>query len=104
MNPRVSNRIIAEYRRIPVSTQGQVTLPKPIRERLGIKNGPARVNFVIKDDGEVVVEPVPTTESLFGVLGAEVRANQVSAVNSYEAREEVVNDRLRELGYPTQDR
>lgn len=74
-----SNRTVAEYNRIPVSSQGQITLPKPLREKLGIKSGTtARLNFVLKSDGTIIVEPTPSADSLFGILGAEAKAKQIA--------------------------
>ncbi|MGD8401604.1 MAG: AbrB/MazE/SpoVT family DNA-binding domain-containing protein [Bacillota bacterium] len=104
MKAPTDNRNLAEYNMIPVSTQGQVTLPKPIRERLGLKTGsPARVNFIMKADGTIVIEPVPTAGSLFGILEAEFKAKGIKPVDSYAVREEIMNERLRELGYSPQD-
>ena len=40
-----------------VTTKGQITIPKDIRERLGVETGD-RVNFLVQDDGTVTVEPV----------------------------------------------
>jgi AbrB family looped-hinge helix DNA binding protein len=99
-----NNRTVAEYTRIPVSSQGQITLPKPLREKLGIKSGStARLNFVLKADGTITVEPTPSADSLFGILGAEAKAKQISPVNAYDVREEIGDERLRELGYTPQD-
>jgi looped-hinge helix DNA binding domain, AbrB family len=36
-----------------VTSKGQVTIPKPVRDRLNIKPGNA-VDFVLADDGSVV--------------------------------------------------
>lgn len=44
---------------MPISTltsKGQITIPKEVREHLGIDAGD-RVNFVIREAGEVLVEP-----------------------------------------------
>jgi AbrB family looped-hinge helix DNA binding protein len=99
-----NNRTVSEYTRIPVSSQGQITLPKPLREKLGIKSGStARVNFVLKADGTIIIEPTPTADSLFGILGAEAKAKQVPPVNAYDVREEIGDERLRELGYTPQN-
>lgn len=63
-----TNRLI-EFRRIPVSSQGQITLPKAIRERLGIgAGGSQRINILVKPDGTIVIEPEPTVDDLFGIL------------------------------------
>jgi antitoxin PrlF len=39
-----------------VTSKGQITLPKPIREHLRLDTGD-RVDFVIQDDGSVVLRP-----------------------------------------------
>ncbi|EAX47310.1 transcriptional regulator, AbrB family [Thermosinus carboxydivorans Nor1] len=83
--------------RIPVSSQGQITLPKPVRERLGIKSGkPSRVTIHVRGDGAVVIEPEPTVDSLFGILKP---ASPVKPANIYEIREALVHERMRTLGY-----
>ncbi len=40
-----------------VSEKGQVTIPKAVRQHLKLETG-ARLDFVIEDDGTVVVKPV----------------------------------------------
>jgi antitoxin PrlF len=40
-----------------MTTKGQVTIPKAVREHLGVDAGD-RLDFVIQDDGTVVVTPV----------------------------------------------
>jgi antitoxin PrlF len=40
-----------------VTTKGQVTIPKAVREHLKLETG-ARLDFVIEDDGTVVLKPV----------------------------------------------
>ncbi len=50
-----------------VSSKGQVTIPKPVRERLELKPG-SRVAFVMRDD-RVEVEPMKgSILSLRGVI------------------------------------
>lgn len=39
-----------------LTSKGQITLPKMVREHLGLDAGD-RINFVIRESGEVVVEP-----------------------------------------------
>lgn len=97
MNPTEDSGRLAEFSHIPVSTQGQVTLPKPIRERLGVKaGGSTRINFVIRMDGTIVIEPEPTVDSLFGILKP---SKSLKPANAHEFREEIINERLRDLGY-----
>jgi len=52
-----------------VTTKGQVTIPKSIRDLLGIKPGSA-VDFVLAQDGRVVLEvpDAPPRVSRFEVL------------------------------------
>jgi AbrB family looped-hinge helix DNA binding protein len=38
-----------------VTSKGQVTIPKPVRDHLGIKPG-SQVNFRLADDGSVIIE------------------------------------------------
>ena len=40
-----------------LTSKGQVTIPKAVREHLGLDTG-ARVDFVIDSDGTVVLKPV----------------------------------------------
>ena len=39
-----------------VTSKGQITLPKPLRDRLGLQPG-AQVDFVLNANGEVVLRP-----------------------------------------------
>ena len=51
-----------------VTSKGQLTLPKEIRERLGLKAG-SRLDFSIDDTGMLVARPVATTAlGLAGIL------------------------------------
>lgn len=49
-----------------INSRGQVTLPKPIRDRLGLKAGD-RIAFTIEDDGRLVVTPL--TGSVMDLAG-----------------------------------
>jgi antitoxin PrlF len=40
-----------------VTSKGQITLPKPIRQRLGIQTG-SRIRFLVDSDGRFLGEPV----------------------------------------------
>lgn len=53
-----------------VSPRGQVTIPKPIREYLGITDG-GPIEFVVTDEGAVVVRPrFDSARPLRGLLSA----------------------------------
>lgn len=51
-----------------LTSKGQITLPREVREKLGVDKGD-RVEFVIRDGGEIVIEPatIPLS-SLRGML------------------------------------
>lgn len=50
-----------------VTSKGQVTLPREIRERLGVRDGD-RVRFEV-EDGHVVLYPQRDTPSFAGMVG-----------------------------------
>ena len=51
-----------------LTSRGQIVIPKPIRQHLNIRPGD-RVDFVVQDDGEVVVRPaVCDVRELKGIL------------------------------------
>ncbi len=53
-----------------VTSKGQTTLPKAVREALGVGPGD-RVRYAILDNGEVRILPVRPLSRLFGVLNYE---------------------------------
>ena len=74
---------------ISVTSKGQVTIPKPVRDRLGLTTG-SQVSFRLNDDGQVVIEradgaqvpnrlaelrgiagPGPSTDELMALLRGE---------------------------------
>lgn len=69
-----------------VTSKGQVTIPKPVRDALGLETGD-RVCFTLREDG--VVELVPGTVdvmSLFGILDPDVKGVTIDAMNEAVAR------------------
>ena len=51
-----------------VTSKGQVTIPKTVREQLGVKSGD-KVDFRVGEDGIVTVVPLTrSVESAFGVF------------------------------------
>lgn len=40
-----------------LTSKGQLTIPKEVREHLGVDTGD-RVNFLVQDDGTVLVQPL----------------------------------------------
>ena len=57
-----------------ITSKGQTTIPKDVRDRLHLKAGD-RVEFVVRDDGSALMVPatLPVT-SLRGILPAPARA------------------------------
>jgi antitoxin PrlF len=70
-----------------LTTKGQVTIPKPVRDHLKLETG-ARVSFVIQDDGVVVLKPVTRHVSeLAGLLSRpDQRAVSIKAMDAGIAR------------------
>lgn len=68
-----------------VTSKGQVTIPKPIRDRLGIKPGNA-VEFELAADGQVVLvkvgrqRRVSRFEALRGRAGAGLSTDEIMAL------------------------
>ncbi len=50
-----------------ITSKGQTTLPKPVREALGVVPGD-RVRYVILDNNEVRIVPIRPLSRLFGAL------------------------------------
>ena len=51
-----------------LTTKGQVTIPKPVRDHLKLETG-ARLSFIIQDDGTVVLKALTRhIRELAGVL------------------------------------
>ena len=51
-----------------ITSKGQTTLPKPVREALGVVPGD-RVRYVILENNEVRIVPIKPLSRLFGALG-----------------------------------
>ena len=68
-----------------VTTKGQVTIPKPVRERLGIKPGNA-VEFALDPDGRVTLRkvggrrPASRFEALRGRAGTGLTTDEIMAL------------------------
>jgi AbrB family looped-hinge helix DNA binding protein len=79
-----------------VTEKGQVTIPKIIREQLGVPNG-GKIRFRKRYDGIVVVERPTNAAQIMGSL--KKYADPQKPVDGYAAREQRENDRAKELGY-----
>ena len=54
-----------------LTVKGQTTIPKPIRDHLGLKPGD-KVQFFVRPDGSVVIAPKLPITALKGFLKSEV--------------------------------
>lgn len=50
-----------------LTSKGQITIPKAIRERFGLHEGDT-LEFIVEDGRRIVVRPRPGAESVCGVL------------------------------------
>lgn len=72
-----------------VTSKGQVTIPKPVRDRLGIVPGSA-VDFELAPDGRVVLvkvgegAPISRFRSLRGRAGTGLTTDQIMALTRGE--------------------
>ena len=64
-----------------VTSKGQITLPKSVRERLGIEAGD-RVEFVESEEGFLVVPATRDIRSLKGIVGRPKKPVTVDDMNS----------------------
>ena len=66
-----------------MTSKGQITLPKDIRDRLGLKQGD-RVRFIVEDDGRVRLLPAKRDVSeLFGILPRPRRALSIEEMDDF---------------------
>lgn len=67
--------------RATLTSKGQITLPREVREALGLRPGD-RVDFRVREDGTVTVEPEAVSFlSLFGMLNPRVRGVTVEGMD-----------------------
>jgi len=79
-----------------VTRKGQVTIPKPIRDQVGITDG-GKVRFRLRYDGIVVMESNKSHKDLLGRL--KKYADSENPVDAYNLREKMAHDRAKDLGY-----
>ena len=64
-----------------VTSQGQVTIPKEVREHLKLRSG-QKVRFVLKGDGRVEIAPKShSITDLFGILGKPPRSATIEEMD-----------------------
>ena len=63
-----------------LTSKGQATIPKTIREHLGVKAGD-RIKFFLHPDGSVVLLPKLPASALRGIVRARKRPVTIEAMN-----------------------
>ena len=63
-----------------ITAKGRVTIPKAVRERLGLKAGD-RIKFFFHPDGSVVLLPTIPTSALRGIVKRTRQAVTVAEMN-----------------------
>jgi len=67
-----------------ITAKGQTTIPKPVREYLGLKAGD-KVKFFLHPDGTVVLLPKVPASSLLGILPQPTRTATLDEINDAPA-------------------
>lgn len=80
---------------VTVTRSGQATIPKEIREQLGI-SVPGKVRFVLDEEGNVKVEKIPRPSELKG-MGAGESDEQYPGTSRLRAEREREHDREERL-------
>ncbi len=75
-----------------ITSKGQVTIPKSVREQLGVKSGD-KVDFRVSEDGTVSVVPIThSVESVFGIF-AHKATKPVTVAEMDEGIAEAIRDK-----------
>ena len=77
-----------------LTSKGQVTLPKEIRDALGLKAGD-RLLFVLRPDGSLAVHPkTRSVRSLYGILGRPPKGRHLKVEDMDDAIADAVAEEL----------
>ena len=80
-----------------VTSKGQVTIPKEVRNRLGVRAG-GKLRFALEDDNRVVMSARPSSiQDSFGILGKPPRSATLEQMDE-AIRRTVVDKYLRAVG------
>jgi antitoxin PrlF len=66
--------------RATITSKGQITIPKEVRDRLGLKPGD-HVEIYLEPDGRAVIERTIKLEELIGILPRPKKALTVEEIN-----------------------
>ena len=65
-----------------ITSKGQVTIPKSIRDSLKVSTGD-KINFIVSEDGEVIIKPLAKKAAeVFGLLAATKKAVSLEEMDS----------------------
>jgi AbrB family looped-hinge helix DNA binding protein len=70
-----------------VTDKGQTTIPLPVREKLNLKSQQT-LTWEVREDGSVIVKPLPDVTELFGILGGNGKNGHNQSESSHPARED----------------
>jgi AbrB family looped-hinge helix DNA binding protein len=76
-----------------LTSKGQATIPKPVRDHLGLRPGD-RIKFFVHPDGSVVLLPKLPVSALRGILKAPRRP-----VTIEEMKEAAISGAVEDAGY-----
>jgi antitoxin PrlF len=74
-----------------VTLKGQTTIPKSIRDRLGLKTG-SKLRFLVGHDGRVTLSPVLPASALRGILRHDGPAATIEEMDAAIAERAVRRD------------
>jgi len=80
----ISKNVMEEPVESALTTKGQATIPKAIREHLGLKSGD-RVKFFIHPDGSVVLLPKRSASVLRGIVKPRRRRTSIEEMSEAAA-------------------
>ncbi|MBA3029432.1 MAG: AbrB/MazE/SpoVT family DNA-binding domain-containing protein [Desulfobacteraceae bacterium] len=64
-----------------MTNKGQITIPKAVRDSLGLHTGD-KIEFILKDDGEALVRPVTKkVDDVFGILHKKRKAVSIEEMD-----------------------
>jgi AbrB family looped-hinge helix DNA binding protein len=66
--------------RATITSKGQITIPKEVRERLGLETGD-RIEIYVEPDGRAVIERTLKLEELADILPRPSKALSVEEIN-----------------------
>ena len=76
----ISENVMGGDMEFAITSKGQATIPKAIREHLGLKPGD-RIKFFVHPDGSVVLLPKLPASALRGIVAGKRRTVTIGEIN-----------------------